>query len=140
MWQLDSVRKLSQGSPADDGLTITVTDQSGQPLTGTLSLDDRGQALPPVVSEATRRALAGHSVSLVRGETLVAADPVPGIGWTVMAELPSSVALAPARTFQRSLAITVGVGLLLVLFFTVLAWRVARRQTAEQAGDSTPEA
>ena len=47
-----------------------------------------------------------------------AAGPVPGIGWTVTAALPSSVALAPARNFLRSLQITLGVALLLVLLFT----------------------
>jgi diguanylate cyclase (GGDEF)-like protein/PAS domain S-box-containing protein len=126
------VRQVSQGARADDGVTITVTDQQGQPLTGTPSVDDRGQALPLPVSTATGRALAGHSVDTILGGLLVAAEPVPGLGWTVTATLPSSVALAPARTFQRSLGITLGVALLLVLIFTVLAWRVARSRTAEQ--------
>ena len=134
LWQLDSVRAVSQGAHADDGITIIVTDQAGQPLTGTLSVDDRGQALHASAPEMTRQALQGHSVSLVRGGTLAAAGPVPGIGWTVTAELPSAVALAPARTFQRILATTLGVALLLVLVFTVLAWRAARRRTAEQSG------
>jgi len=132
LWQLASVRQVSQGARADDGVTITVTDQQGQPLTGTPSVDDRGQALQVPVSAATRQALAGRSVNTIVGGVFEAAAPVPGLGWTVTAALPSSVALAPARTFQRSLGITLGVALLLVLAFTVLAWQVARRRAAEQ--------
>jgi PAS domain S-box-containing protein len=64
---------------------------------------------------------------------LVSAGPVPGLGWTVTAEMPSTAAFAPARTFQRSLGISLGVALLLVLAFTVLAWRFARHRAAEQA-------
>jgi diguanylate cyclase (GGDEF)-like protein/PAS domain S-box-containing protein len=132
LWQLDSVRQVSQGARADDGVTITVTDQQGQPLTGTPSVDDRGQALPVLVSAATKQALAGRSVNIIGGGMLEAAGPVPGLGWTVAAALPSSIALAPARTFQRSLGITLGVALLLVLAFTVLAWHFTRRRAAEQ--------
>ena len=58
---------------------------------------------------------------------------MPGIGWTVTASLPSSVALAPARTFQRSLEITLGIALLLVLLATLLAGRLARRRAVERA-------
>src|ERR1019366_4576146 len=126
------VRQVSQGARADGGVTITVADQQGQPLTGPPSVDDRGQALPVPVSAAPKQALAGRSVNIIGGGMLEAAGPVPGLGWTVTAALPSSVALAPARTFQRSLGITLGVALLLVLAFTVLAWHVARRRAAEQ--------
>ena len=132
LWQLESVQRLSQGARADDGVTITVTDQRGQPLTGALSVDDRGQALPAPVSTATRQALAGQSVNTTTDALLEAAGPVPGLGWTVTATLPTSVALAPARTFQRSLSITLGVALLLVVAFTALAWRVARHRLTEQ--------
>jgi diguanylate cyclase (GGDEF)-like protein/PAS domain S-box-containing protein len=131
-WLLESVRQLSQGARADDGVTITVTDQQGQPLTGTVSVDDRGQALRKPISWATREALAGRSTNTISDGMLQVSGPVPGLGWTVTATLPSSVALAPAHAFQRSLSITLGVALLLVLAFTVLAWRIARRRTAEQ--------
>ena len=129
-----AVPSPSEGTSSQHGLTITVTDQAGQPLTGALSVDTRGEALQPSISETTRQALEGHSVSLVRGGKLVAAGPVPGIGWTVTAGLPSSLALAPARSFQQILAITVAVALLLVLVFALLAWGAARRRAAEQAG------
>jgi C4-dicarboxylate-specific signal transduction histidine kinase len=43
LWQLESVRAVAEGSRRDDGVAITVTDQRGQPLTGTLIVDGRGQ-------------------------------------------------------------------------------------------------
>jgi diguanylate cyclase (GGDEF)-like protein/PAS domain S-box-containing protein len=126
------VRQVSQGARADDGVTITVTDQHGQPLTGTPSVDPRGHAIEAPVSAATRQALAGHRVDTIGDGMFEASGPVPGLGWTVTAGLPSSVALAPARDFHRSLGITLGVALVLVVVFTVLTWRVARRRVAEQ--------
>lgn len=133
LWRLDSVRELSQGARADDGVTIQVTDQAGQPLTGILGVDDRGQPLAAPLSATTRQALAGRRVDTIVDGKLVSAGPVPGLGWTVTAELPVSQALAPATTFRRSLGISLGVALLLVLAFAFLAWRFAHRQAAEQA-------
>jgi diguanylate cyclase (GGDEF)-like protein/PAS domain S-box-containing protein len=133
LWQLDSLRSVIDGSRRDDGVTLTMTDQRGQSLTGTLTFDDRGQVQPAAVSGTTAAALAGTSVSSVRNGRLEATGPVPGLGWTVTASLPESVALAPAHTFQRSLQLTLGVALLCVLLFTGLALRVARRLAAEQS-------
>lgn len=133
LWQLDSVRDVAVGSQRDDGVSITVTDQRGQSLTGALVVDDRGQPRPATGPAMTKEALAGRSSSTVSDGMIRAAGPVPGIGWTVTASLPSSVALAPARSFQRSLEIGLGISLLLVLLATGLAWRVAHRRGAEQA-------
>jgi diguanylate cyclase (GGDEF)-like protein/PAS domain S-box-containing protein len=132
LWQLDSVRGVAEGSQRDDGVSITVTDQRGQPLTGTLNVDDRGQPRSSAVPATTKEALAGRSISTVSDGIIQAAGPVPAIGWTVTASLPSSVALAPARSFQRSLEIALSLALLLVLLATALAWRVARRRVTER--------
>ncbi len=133
LWQLESVRAVAQGSKRDDGVTITVTDQRGQPLTGTLAVDELGEPRQPAPSAMTRQALAGRSVSAVRAGMIEAAGPVPGTGWTVTAALPSSVALSSARSFQRSLEVTLGVALLLVLLAALLAGGVARRRAVERA-------
>jgi diguanylate cyclase (GGDEF)-like protein/PAS domain S-box-containing protein len=139
LWQLESVRTVAEGAHREDGVTITVTDQRGQPLTGTLVVDDRGQPRSAAVSAMTRYALAGRSTSTVSDSMIQAAGPVPGVGWTVTASLPSSVALAPARSFQRSLEVGLGLALLLVLLATGLGWRFARRRVAEQAAIRTAE-
>jgi len=139
LWQLESVRVVAEGAHRDDGVTITVTDQRGQPLTGTLVVDDRGQPGSAAVSAMTQKALAGRSTSTISEGIIQAAGPVPGVGWTVTASLPSSVALAPARSFQRSLEIGLGLALLLVLLATGLGWRFARRRVAEQAAIRSAE-
>ena len=55
LWQLDSVRAVAEGAQRDDGVTITVTDQRGQPLTGTLNVDDLGQTAGGVPQRPARR-------------------------------------------------------------------------------------
>jgi diguanylate cyclase (GGDEF)-like protein/PAS domain S-box-containing protein len=133
VWQLSSVRLVAEGSRRDDGVTITVTDQQGQPLAGGLAFDDRGQPRPAVLSATTKQALAGRSVSIVSAGMLESAGRVPGLGWTVTATQPSSVALAPAGTFQHFLRRTVGVALLLVMLLALIASRFARRRAVERA-------
>ncbi|MEO6142926.1 MAG: EAL domain-containing protein [Dermatophilaceae bacterium] len=133
LWQLDSVRAVADGAKRDDGITITVTDQHGQPVTAALIVDDLGQPVEAAVPETTKQALAGLSVSTMSRGKIEATGPVPGIGWTVTAAQPTSVALAPAANFVRSLQITLGVALLLVLLFTLVALRFARRRVAEKA-------
>ena len=80
LWRLDSVRQLSQSARADDGVTISVTDQVGQPLTGILSVDDHGQPRAAPLAATTRQALAGRSVDTIVDGMLVSAGPVPGLG------------------------------------------------------------
>ena len=130
---LESVRAVADGSRRDDGVAITVTDQRGQPLNGTLIVDDRGQPRQVNVPAMTKQALEGRSVSEVRDGMFKAAGPVPGTGWTVTAALPSSVALAPAETFQRILRRAVGLAMLLVLLITALVVRSTRRRAVERA-------
>jgi len=139
LWSLDSVRSVVEGAHRDDDVTISVTDQSGQPLTGTLIVDQRGQPRQVAVSASTKEALAGRSVNTVSAGMIQSAGPVPGTGWTVTAAVRSSVALASARTFQRSLEVTLGAALLIVLLATGLAWRVARRRVVEATARRTAE-
>jgi diguanylate cyclase (GGDEF)-like protein/PAS domain S-box-containing protein len=131
-WQLDSVRAVAEGSRKDDGVAIVVTDQHGQPLSDALTVDVRGQAQPTAVSATTKQALSGRAVDTVIGGMLESAGPVPRLGWTVTAAQPSSVALAPADTFRRSLGVALGIALLLVLLLAVFVWRVALRRAVER--------
>ncbi|MGB8649262.1 MAG: EAL domain-containing protein [Mycobacteriales bacterium] len=131
LWQLDTVRAVAEGSLRDDGIALTVTDQHGVPLTDELAVDDRGQPTPTTVPLTTRQALAGRRVSTDRGGHLLTAAPVPGLGWTVTATMPTSVALAPTAAFRRDLLATVGVALLLVLAGMAVAGRAERRRARE---------
>jgi diguanylate cyclase (GGDEF)-like protein/PAS domain S-box-containing protein len=132
LWQLDSVRAVAEGSRKDDGVAILVTDQHGQPLTDALTVDVRGQAQPTAVSATTKQALSGRAVDTVIGGMLESAGPVPKLGWTVTAAQPTSIALAPADTFRRSLGVALGIALLLVLLLALFVWRVALRRAVER--------
>ena len=133
LWQLESVREVSLGAYEDDGVSITVTDQRGQPLLRSLNVDDRGEPIDIKVSDMTRQALAGQQVSSARDGKLVEIGPVPGLGWTVTAALPSSIALFPTHAFRQKQEINLGVATLLVFLFTALWSMVARRRGAELA-------
>ncbi|MEO8555947.1 MAG: cache domain-containing protein, partial [Actinomycetota bacterium] len=132
LWQLDSVRAVAEGSRKDDGVAILVTDQHGQPLSDALAVDLRGQAQPVAVSATTKQALSGRTTDTVIDGILVSAGRVPQLGWTVTATQPSSVALAPADTFRRSLGVALGIALLLVLLLAVFVWRVALHRADER--------
>ena len=132
LWQLDSVRAVADASRKDDGVSILVTDQQGQPLSDALTFDALGQAQPTTVSPTTRQALSGRTIDTVNGGLLESAGPVPQLGWTVTAAQPSSVALAGADTFRRNLGIALGIVLLLVLLVAVFVWRLALRRAGER--------
>ncbi len=132
LWQLASVRLLADGSRQDDGIAITVTDQLGQPLNGELTVDERGQPVTPPVSDLTRQALAGQSRNASTNSHLEAIGPVPGLGWTVTAALPTGAALAAARPFQRNLQLALAVALLVVVLLTAVTIRGARSRARDR--------
>lgn len=131
LWQLDSVREVSVGARQDNGVFITITDQLGQSLLAALTVDNRGQPVEPKVSGSTRSALAGRKVSSVVAGNLEEAGPVPGLGWTVTAAMPTKAALLPAVAFRQRQEINLGVALLMVVLATAMFVRLARRRTAE---------
>jgi diguanylate cyclase (GGDEF)-like protein/PAS domain S-box-containing protein len=132
LWTLDSLRSVVEGAQRDDGVSVTVTDQLGQPLTGALEVDGRGQPIIPAVSALTRTALAGATSARVSDDQLQSAAPVPGLGWTVTASLPTAMALRPALSFQRSLWGPLGAALLLVALTAALGVRGTRRRAVER--------
>lgn len=133
-WQLESVQAVVDGAAKDDGVTLTLTDQTGRALTGALAVDSRGEAAAPHPNAITRSALAGQDVKVVEHGTLISAIRVPQLGWTVEAQQPTSVALASLATFRRSLLVTLGAAALFLLGLTGLAIRVAVRRAAERGG------
>jgi diguanylate cyclase (GGDEF)-like protein/PAS domain S-box-containing protein len=122
-WELSSVRAVAEGAQRDDGVMITVADQNGLRLTNEIAVDQRGQ---PVASSAT-------AVTGPRGDFVSRSSPIPGLGWTVEAVQPSSTALAAAAAFRRSLGLTLGIALLLVLVGAALAVRFGLRRASEQS-------
>ncbi len=107
LWQLASIRSVAEGSRRDDGISITVTDQRGRPLTG------------------ERAATTDRKV--------VAAGGVPHLGWTVTATLPMSTAMKASRAFRKSLVLTLAIALLTLLGALAYAVLISGRRAQERA-------
>ncbi|MGZ6804672.1 MAG: PAS domain-containing protein, partial [Nocardioidaceae bacterium] len=133
LWQLATVRQVAESTQRDAGISVSVTDQRGQVLTDALAVDQRGQPESPTVPPATRRALRGGTTSGVVDGALLAARPVPGLGWTVTARRPLSQALEPALQLRDGVALVLALALLAVAALTSLAAVVGRRRAVEQA-------
>ena len=133
-WQLASVQVVVDGAAKDDGVTLSVTDQTGQVLTGTLAVDSRGEALAPRVDAITRNALAGRDVSVVDEGTFVSAIRVPQLGWIVEARQSTLLGTPTLATFQWTLLGTLAAAALLLSVLAGLASVLAVRRARERDG------
>lgn len=131
LWQLESLRSISQEAREGDGVRIEVTDQSGQSLLSALSVDKRGQPIEQKVSRTTAQALAGKTVSTESDGRLFEIAPVPELGWTVAAELPARIATVPMREFYHRQMINIGIALSIIALLAMLAGLFARRMSGE---------
>ena len=101
--RLDSIQKFVDAFAKAQGVSLSVTDQAGalvaRPGTPIVALTR------PSNDPAVATALAGGSVTTASrsagAKVLSATVPVAGIGWTVTATLPESVALAEIGNVRR---------------------------------------
>ncbi|MFC4057820.1 response regulator [Planomonospora corallina] len=116
------------------GVRLTLADQKGTLLSGG---DDRSGPLTGTRDEHVWAALAGGSGtgrSLEDGYSHeVAYRPVPELGWAVVAEIPTSVAFAPADAFTgRVTAAALALTQLLMGGLVMISCAERRRQFAEE--------
>jgi diguanylate cyclase (GGDEF)-like protein/PAS domain S-box-containing protein len=134
-WDLTSVKRVAAGAARDDGISVTITDQRGQPLTGDLAVDARGEPLPvrsdPVIAEA----LTGRQVNRAIDGSLVSARRIDGIGWTVRVSRPTGTALASAADYRRNLALLAALGMLVIAALGASATVIAVRRARERQYD-----
>lgn len=133
-WQLGSVQSVVDGAASDDGVLLTVTDQTGQPITGALTVDSRGEAVPPDPDAVTRSALSGQDVQVVKNDTFISATQIPELGWTVTATKPTSQGMSALAGFRQSLLETLGVAVLFLAALTAFAVSVAVKRKTERDG------
>jgi C4-dicarboxylate-specific signal transduction histidine kinase len=114
------------------GLGIVVTDQGGDvvALSGVSSNRIQSMGSDPLVQAA----LAGKSGTSETDDAIAGYAPVPGIGWTVSARLPTDVALADVHDL-RTLAIilTAVIAVLMTALAAGLVWFQHRTQQLEVA-------
>jgi PAS domain S-box-containing protein len=98
-------QELADAFARSQGIRLTVTDQSGSVVARSGETANRlvsMQGDPRVLA-----ALQGRSSSGERHRDLAASAPVPVTGWTVSADLPTSVAFADVYTLRTLLIIVV---------------------------------
>ncbi|RYY46401.1 MAG: EAL domain-containing protein [Actinomycetales bacterium] len=131
LWELESVRSISNGAKADDGVTIVVTDQDGERIVGRPVTAARARATSDPATPAAGRALDGVVPDRPDDGALAETGTVPDVGWLVSAEMSESFALRETGAFRRTLAATLLVALVLLLVATWLAYVMARRRARE---------
>ncbi|WP_238431503.1 hybrid sensor histidine kinase/response regulator [Streptomyces cavernae] len=132
VYSLDAIQTFASEAAAAQGIQLLITDQ-----TGVLVADPRGRLYALTSLREDPRvdaALAGRTLFTTQrgldGLVLSASRPIPGIGWTVTAEVPAGEALASAGRL-RNRVLTVAAllaGLILVgLAFQIHTSRGRRR-------------
>lgn len=115
------------------GATVTVTDQAGVVVGATGDISERlvSRAQDPLVAQALR-GRSGVRVGDVDGERTVSGyAPVPGTGWTVLAEVPASEAFADVPRLRLTLLAGAGVvAFLLFWLVPLLSGRLSRARDA----------
>ncbi|GAA4221005.1 hypothetical protein GCM10023075_08340 [Streptosporangium album] len=130
VYSLDAIQDFASQAAEAQGIRLLITDQSG------VLVADPGRKVYALTSmrEDPRvdAALAGRSLFTgFDGTVLSASEPIPDIGWTVTAEVPTAEALASAETLRmRVLSVA---ALLAVLIVAGLAVQIrttrGRRRT-----------
>jgi len=133
-YRLDPIHAFAAAFARAQGVSLTITDQRGG-----LVADARRRAKPLSPRRADPRvaaALGGRSGIAESGRggdsVLSAYAPVPGIGWTVIAEIPSSRAFAAVHDLRRTVTLIAALLAVLLCGGIALLSRVLRlRQVAE---------
>lgn len=139
-YTLDNLQEFVENFADDRGVDVTVTDQRGvviaRPGSPPTSLDSR------LDDPRVRSALAGRSGVTdgdrnPAGEPVLSAHvPVPGLGWTVVAERPRELAYAEIDRLQTKVVlITVPLALLLALGGGLLARALRSRDRARERAE-----
>jgi PAS domain S-box-containing protein len=132
---LDTVQRFVDDFAAAQGVRLTVTDQRGVVVAapGAARRGLRSRRDDPLVAAALRGRAETSEQPTPAGRVLSASQPVPGIGWTVTAEVATRTALAPVRQLRDTvLAIAAVLSLVLLVGLVLLAGSLRQRAQAER--------
>ena len=121
------------------GLGLIVTDQGGDvvALSGVSSNRIMSMRADPLV----KAALAGRSGTRVNDDEIAGYAPVPEIGWTVSARLPSEIALKDVRDLRAlAIVLTTVIALLLAALTAGLVWYQRRAEQLQVAAAKREQA
>jgi PAS domain S-box-containing protein len=127
---LDTIQRFVDDYAAAQGVRLTVTDQRGvvvaAPGAPRRGLESR--RADPLVAAALDGRSGLSERTTPQGRAVSAYEPVPGLGWTVTADVATGTAFAPIAELRRTvLAIGAVLGLALLAGLVLLA-RALRRQ------------
>ena len=133
-YALSSTQRLFSAFARNQGMLIEVTDQKGIVVAQSGSTPTK---LVPDNSPGVAAALTGTSsvdrISVGGEDNFAAYSPVPGIGWTLVARQPSSVALADAARMRATIVGLTAVLLVLLGVAKVVLFVVMRDRQATHA-------
>ncbi|MDQ6726678.1 MAG: response regulator [Actinomycetota bacterium] len=136
VYTLDAIKGFTDQIGKAQGVDVTVADQRGTVLVGE-GANGNAQGLASVAADSrTVEALAGRSGTTTTmtagGDALSAFGPVDGIGWAVVAEMPSRTALAGVRHMRSTvMRVAFVVGLMLLSGVVLLARSLRQRREAQ---------
>jgi PAS domain S-box-containing protein len=132
---LDTIQRFVDDYAAAQGVRLTVTDQRGvvvaAPGASHRGLQSRRD--DPLVAAALERRSGISERTTPEGRVVSAYEPVPGLGWTVTADVATGTAFAPIAELRRTvLAIGAVLGLALLAGLFLLARALRRQARTEQ--------
>ncbi|MFG1704335.1 response regulator [Nonomuraea sp. M3C6] len=135
VYSLDAIQTFAKQAAEAQDIRLLITDQAG------VLVADPGRTLYALTSlrEDPRvdAALAGRSWNGeflgVDGTVLSASEPIPGIGWTVTAEVSAAVALASAERLRSNVLTVAALLALLILIGLGLQIHTTRGRRRAQA-------
>ncbi|MDQ1399718.1 MAG: hypothetical protein QOK20_1650, partial [Acidimicrobiaceae bacterium] len=136
-YRLDYMRAIADQIAQAQGIRLTITDREATVLIGSTKSAVGLQGLSSGAADTrVAAALAGHSgetrSTTGNGDSLSAFAPVPGLGWSIVAEVPARDALASVRRL-RSTVVSVAGLLGLVLLAGIVGLARAQRLRREAA-------
>jgi signal transduction histidine kinase len=134
-YSLATIQSFTDDFATANQLSLTVTDQHGVVVAapGTAPADLVSQSSDPVIAAALRGQAGVVDRHTSKDHVVTGFAPLPSLGWTLAADIPSSVAYAQVYDLRITvLLITLVFGLLLVAGLAVLNWALRESERHNQ--------
>jgi len=136
-YDLNTVQDFVDHFSSANNVHVTVTDQHGTVVAAPGAAGVPSQLTSLRRNEAVSAALAGRSGAMELGQgssqVLTAYTPVPGLGWTVQADISTQAAFASARDLRDTVDIIAALlGAVLIAGLVLLAITMRRHDRSEQ--------
>jgi PAS domain S-box-containing protein len=134
----DSFEALAMTVRVPNGGSVRVFDQSGHAVTRSVQDPPPSYASHPLLKKARGGSpgIAEAYLPSLAGTRLVAYEPVPDFGWTVLVEQPKSSAFQPVSDLAGRLAGVAGIVMAMGLILSLMLLRLIRQLDNERSRSS----